>query len=150
MADYRFQDNSQDFVIKDWAKVNLGFVGLADSLQMFLSSSDTGAFGMNTPAFFCLDSIKMFMPGGIENNDLFSAFTIFPTPAENTLQIEIKNPAILPESIRIYNLNGQVIWNKPIQNNANLSFDISALSPGMYMVEIESKQGKSRQKLIKK
>ncbi len=56
LADYRFADSTQDYLVKNWAWLNLQPLGDVDSIQFFLSSSDTGQFGMNTPAYFCLDN----------------------------------------------------------------------------------------------
>lgn len=55
LADFRFMDNDSDYILKTWEWVDLTSLGNIDSLQIFLSSSDNGAFGMNTPAFFCID-----------------------------------------------------------------------------------------------
>jgi hypothetical protein len=55
LADYRFQDNMQDYIIDTWEWVDLSALGASDSLLLYLTSSDTGAWGMNTPGFFCID-----------------------------------------------------------------------------------------------
>ncbi len=55
LADFRFMNNDSDYILKTWEWVDLTSLGNTDSLQIFLSSSDNGAFGMNTPAYFCID-----------------------------------------------------------------------------------------------
>lgn len=55
LADFRFMDNDSDYILKTWEWVDLTSLGNTDSLQILLSSSDNGAFGMNTPAYFCID-----------------------------------------------------------------------------------------------
>ena len=57
LADYRFANNSQDYLVDQWARVNLSSLGAVDSLKFALSSSDAGQFGMNTPAYFAMDRI---------------------------------------------------------------------------------------------
>lgn len=57
LADYRFADNTQDYLVDQWARVNLSSLGAVDSLKFALSSSDVGQFGMNTPAYFAMDRI---------------------------------------------------------------------------------------------
>ncbi|MBK8620921.1 MAG: DUF4465 domain-containing protein [Saprospiraceae bacterium] len=57
LADYRFSDNNQDYIVKTWEWVDLSSLGNVDSLSFELSSSDTGQFGMNTPAYFCADFV---------------------------------------------------------------------------------------------
>lgn len=55
LADFRSADSTQDYIVHDWTWLDLQSLGDVDSLQFFLSSSDT-AFGyMNTPAYFAMD-----------------------------------------------------------------------------------------------
>jgi hypothetical protein len=57
LADYRFADNSLDYIVDGWRFVDLTSLGEVKYLQFTLSSSDSGQFGMNTPAYFALDTI---------------------------------------------------------------------------------------------
>jgi hypothetical protein len=59
LADYRFADNSLDYVVSDWTYVDLSSLGSVNSLGFSLASSDTGAFGINTPAYFAMDSLAV-------------------------------------------------------------------------------------------
>lgn len=56
LADYRFTNNADDYMLRDWTWVNLLPLGKVDSLSFSLSSSDMGMWGMNTPATFCIDN----------------------------------------------------------------------------------------------
>jgi len=77
LADYTFEDNSQDYIVDEWTYVDLSLLGTADSLSLSLSSSDVGEFGMNTPAYFCVDN---FISGGPLNTELEQRkeFSFFP------------------------------------------------------------------------
>ena len=57
LADYRFANNTQDYIVSDWTAVNLSALGAVTKLSYTLSSSDNGTFGMNTPAYFGLDTL---------------------------------------------------------------------------------------------
>lgn len=57
LADYRFADNEKDTIVGSWTFVDLTSLGEVTALQFSLDSSDTGMFGMNTPGYFCLDSL---------------------------------------------------------------------------------------------
>lgn len=59
LADYRFADNSQDYVVSNWSYVDLSSLGTVSSLGFALASSDNGDFGMNTPAYFAMDSLAV-------------------------------------------------------------------------------------------
>jgi hypothetical protein len=57
LADYTSSDNSKDYISNVWNEVDLSSFGEIKSLAFSLSSSDNGDYGMNTPAYFCLDNI---------------------------------------------------------------------------------------------
>lgn len=57
LADYRFADNAQDYILSDWAFVDLSVLGTIDELAFDLNSSDSGGAGMNTPDYFAIDHI---------------------------------------------------------------------------------------------
>ena len=58
LADFRFDNDSLDYIVDDWWYVDLSPLGFVDGLYFELSSSDIGTWGMNTPAFFAVDKIK--------------------------------------------------------------------------------------------
>lgn len=55
LADYRFADNSKDYIVNNWRWVDLRKLGAVDSLKFFYSSSDEGQYGINTPVYFAMD-----------------------------------------------------------------------------------------------
>ena len=57
LADYRSDDDAHDYIIDTWQYVDLSSLGVVESLEFSLSSSDTGAWGMNTPGYFAIDTI---------------------------------------------------------------------------------------------
>ncbi len=57
LADFRFADNSQDYIIDDWTWVDLSSLGVVKSLGFTMTSSDNDpVYGMNTPAYFAMDN----------------------------------------------------------------------------------------------
>lgn len=55
LADFRFADNGLDYIVTDWTDVDLTGLGSGVySLEFTLSSSDSGDYGINTPAYFAL------------------------------------------------------------------------------------------------
>jgi hypothetical protein len=57
LADYRFADNRDDYILDTWQYVDLTSLGMIKSLEFTLSSSDIGEWGMNTPAYFAIDTL---------------------------------------------------------------------------------------------
>lgn len=58
LADFRFSDNSLDYILDQWALVDLSPLGTVRSIGISLSSSDVGEFGMNTPAYVAVDQLE--------------------------------------------------------------------------------------------
>jgi hypothetical protein len=59
LADFRFEDNGLDYIQNDWRWVDLSVLGEVKSLNFILESSDSGDYGMNTPAYFCMDNLTV-------------------------------------------------------------------------------------------
>jgi hypothetical protein len=80
LADFRSDNNAEDYILDRWTWFDLKSVGDVDSFQFSLSSSDNGQFGMNTPASFCLDDWNGLSD---ERPDVVSTFQEF-TLAKDT------------------------------------------------------------------
>lgn len=61
LADYRFANNTQDYLVSDWTNVSLASLAGAQTLTFGLTSTDNGDFGMNTPAYVAVDNLT-FVP----------------------------------------------------------------------------------------
>lgn len=59
LADFRDDDPDKDYIIETWQWLDLSSLGKVDSLMFGLESSDMGDWGMNTPAYFCLDDLHV-------------------------------------------------------------------------------------------
>jgi hypothetical protein len=59
LADFRFDDDASDYVVSDWRYLDLSPLAGAREIHFNLSSSDVGLYGMNTPAFFAVDDIRL-------------------------------------------------------------------------------------------
>jgi hypothetical protein len=76
LADYRFANNSLDYIVSQWTTVNLAPLGSAVRMTFDLDSTDNGPFGMNTPAYFALDNLNVTpVP---EPSSLFLAAVVIP------------------------------------------------------------------------
>ena len=79
-------------------------------------------------------------------NELIAQTTeIYPNPANNVLNIVSYTVGI--ENINIYNLNGQLVLNKEVNNNQK-TLNISSLESGIYIVDILSENTSVKRKLV--
>lgn len=126
LADYRFPDDADDYIIDEWTWVELFSLGSVHGLDFVLSSSDTsGGVGMNTPAYFAMDDLA----GGWASLEEINTTTLklFPNPTNGDVQIDLEEGAL----IEVYDLNGRMLFQQRAEEGIN-SLDISELSPGMY------------------
>lgn len=59
LGDYRFTDNSQDFIRTNWTLLDLTSLGNARSVGISFDGSDIGSFGLNTPAYVAIDDLTI-------------------------------------------------------------------------------------------
>lgn len=52
------QGDQSGWYVTDWTPFNLTGLGEVKAIYFTLESSDTGEWGMNTPAYFCVDRLK--------------------------------------------------------------------------------------------
>ena len=135
LADYRFSDNSLDYIIDEWTDIDLIPIGRSDSLSFSLSSSDNGAFGMNTPSYFCVDNVIINALVISVDNIHATTTSLYPNPTVNKLQIE--STTLKNGLLTIYNQQGQAV--KVIGNHTiGDKIQVNALPPGHYYIEIKA------------
>lgn len=62
LADYRFENHEDDYVLNTWEWFDLSMLGPVASITFSLSSSKNNAYGMITPAYFCMDDFNGIGP----------------------------------------------------------------------------------------
>ncbi len=139
LADYRSANNANDYIVKDWRWVDLTPLGIVDSLSFVLSSSDNGTFGMNTPAYFCLDNLTTNETAGIANTGIAAA-KVYPNPAKDYVYVESLDQNI--NTIVLMDVTGKIISRTEVAEKTT-AINTAGLTPGMYILSIESKDQKA-------
>ncbi|MBT3383357.1 MAG: DUF4465 domain-containing protein [Prolixibacteraceae bacterium] len=150
LSDFRPENNEEDFIVDDWRWIDVSSLGEISKLRFSLSSSDNGDWGMNTPAYFCIDQVnhqdlapeiknplanigEEINPKEIFYVPLDSVFTDPDNPdSEMTLKLEyIDNPELLIGSI--------VVGGKPgIPEKILLSLNVFPEKTGEALVTISA------------
>lgn len=148
LADYRFEDNSQDYIIADWTYLDLSSLGAADSLQFSLSSSDNGDFGMNTPAYFCIDDVSYSTLTNTTNLSIAS-IDLYPNPVVETLTINYATTTAA--TTRLFDIQGREMARQTLAIGQNTHhIDLSTINNGIYTLVIETTDGIVAQEMIVK
>ncbi len=151
LADFRGPD-STDYIIKDWQWVDLTSLGNVDSVVFKLRSSDVGQFGMNTPAFFCLDNFTSSnIALSVDNTTNTQArLYAFPNPVMNKCTLSFDNVQDQYVQLRILDVTGKVILNKSISTKNAFEQDFSSFNQGLYLISVVGENTHWSTKIMKR
>jgi len=98
LADYRFANNEEDYVVDTWEWFDLSPLGPVASISFSLSSTKSNYGGMITPAYFCMDNFNgggaaPDLPPYIVNPVSDVVFNDYP----QTLQVNLNGVATDPD-----------------------------------------------------
>lgn len=148
LADYRSANSASDYILKDWTEVYLEKLGNVDSLVFSLSSTDNGSWGMNTPAYFCIDHFITLNSGTfISDVKTENHFEVYPNPTMDFLIIE--NGIEGKIDIQILNTMG-ILVHEEILIDKESKIDISNYPAGIYILSLGANGQIQTQKIIKK
>ena len=108
LADYRFANNEEDYILNTWEWFDLSPLGQVATISFSLSSSKNDYGGMVTPAYFCMDN---FNGGGAAPDQ--------PPYIVNPVQDVVFND--YPQTIQV-NLNG--VATDPDDPDENITYSI--------------------------
>ncbi len=147
LADYRSDNPDNDYILKSWAWVDLQPLGSVDSLTFELHSSDVGTYGMNTPAYFCLDNLNdvtngvAVLPAGTKGFDV----ALYPNPAANMLQLQ----GVKESRVRIFDMTGRILFETGAAGD-KIRVNVSGYPRGIYLVRISKGNTVVTKKFVKR
>lgn len=136
LADYRFSDSIQDYIVDTWRNVNLSSLGVIKKIAFGLTSSDVGQYGMNTPGYFVIDNIAAHTSvAAVAEIDAMSV-QIYPNPTSELLHFVFENNQA--KNIVVMNAAGAVVKQMNTQKQL-LSIPVQNWDKGMYFVKVVDK-----------
>ena len=149
LADYRFSDNTQDYILKDWKFVDLSSLGFVDSLTFELSSSDTGAYGMNTPSYFCLDNLSL---GEKQNTKVITEqptqniLSVYPNPTSDYVVVRSESPMT---QIKVFDISGK-LYVSDKSSAGMFRLNLSNVPAGVYFLQVKTNGQVITKRIVKK
>ena len=116
LSDFRFADNDSDYIVKDWTWADFTSLGDVKKIVFFLSSTDNGDWGMNTPAYFCLDNL---------NGSFTNAYTVTFTVTDGTSPIEGATVTLAGYEEQTTDSTGTAIFDSIAIEN-NIAYTVNA------------------------
>ncbi|MEI8278787.1 MAG: DUF4465 domain-containing protein [Bacteroidota bacterium] len=147
LADFRFANNAQDYIVKTWEWVNLLSLGDVDSLQLRLSSSDTaGGFGMNTPSYYCIDNFTTYETSLVATVSTTPVAKVYPIPATKQLNVEIMGDDVT--NICVSDLTGCILAVYHVTEKVT-TISTEVLAPGIYLLQLSGRGQKGSIRFVK-
>ena len=149
LADYRFENSDEDYQVNTWEWMNLSSLGKVTELHFGMESTDMSEWGLNTPAYFCIDNFTM---AKLTSSDLLvtkknQALNVYPNPVNNFIQVE------LPEKIELVvltDLTGKIFYKEKVENENNIRISgLGNYPPGIYLLKVKNTKGYSVKKILK-
>jgi len=140
LADFRM---NRQYLNKNWTNyIGGGFKKNIVRMEFFLESTDNGTFGMNTPAYFCLDNLFEYPVESISKTNKLS-LRLFPNPASKSIYVDLQNINV----IEIMDLNGRTIYRNEAPSSNEI--DISGFLNGIYVLKAASGQNFYTSRFVK-
>jgi hypothetical protein len=135
LADYRSPDHNKDFILSDWKYVDLTPLGAVDSLVLRMTSSDVGVFGMNTPAYICIDQVSTDnLLSASFINETGIKIDIYPNPVHDRLYMDLP----VKGTVSIVNMQGVVAWSSLLEAG-NHEVSVASWPRGIYLLSLNGK-----------
>lgn len=144
LADFRFEDNSQDYIVSDWAELNLSGLAYVDSIAYTFESSDISEFGINTPKFFCIDQINFdLFVNSVASNET-NVLKFYPNPSSDLINMQLSSNEFA--TFELLSLAGQSLKSGGFQNQMILN--VNELIAGIYLLRITTSRKSETHKII--
>ena len=141
LADYRFADDNDDYIVDTWEYVDLTQLSVnAKTVEFLFESSDVGQWGINTPQYFAIDDISYSVTANVAEIPI--EVKVYPNPVVDILTVKADDG-----EIAIYDLNGSKKFS--VENKGITEIDMQAFPSGVYFVEVATRQGSAIVKVIK-
>lgn len=120
-------DNGSLTACNGWMYVDLEELGIVEELKFAITGSDMGAYGLNTPSYFCLDklAIREAQKTSAGNNYFSSPNNIVYDKNTHTIHLGKEDFAIIYDSL----------GRNVMTSSNNESFSVAHLPGGVYVVK---------------
>jgi hypothetical protein len=141
LADYRFENNSEDYIVSDWQTVHFNFVSPIYMLGFKFESSDVSMGWINTPTYLALDDVSFNKT--VSTKELSAGFIqIYPNPSKEYFKVKGGSGMLT-----VRDLTGKVIFE---QKHADIStISIENISKGTYFVTLETENSQVTKTVVK-
>ena len=144
MADYRFANNNDDYIVDTWMNIDLTNLSVVPSKLSFrLESTDNDPqWGIKTPNYIAIDNIHYKLTLDVPTVEAMDV-QAYPNPVENTLKVKGSEG-----ELALISLTGEVVYSST--HNGYSLIDVKNISSGIYVISLTNASGKYTDRIIVK
>jgi len=124
-----------------WEVLSEGYSLMTDIV--WVDDNTAYAFGHNSNMYEII-----FGKVAVEDIELTGAFLIYPSPATETLVVEIRDKAIQISEFKIIDMSGRVALTAPVSDDSIFEIDLTGFSSGVYFITLVSEEKDYARKFI--
>jgi len=115
------------------------------------STTDDGSNPDNYQGKGTSSEVRVYDISGILSSDKFvlENFKIYPNPATNVVNITNSDNMFINQ-VQVYDLSGKLITTQNFNNETEIQLNVETLKPETYLIHLQTNQGITVKKLIKK
>lgn len=152
LADYRQAGTANDYIQKNWQYVFCANLPISDSIVITMRSSDTGTYGINTPAYFCMDNFTVVNTVGLQELQNVMNIAVFPNPTNDNLTLNYVAKTETTLSIAVYDVFGKESFTNQIATTSGpnrFNIETASLDAGIYFIELKEGGMSKKIKFVK-
>lgn len=143
LADYRFADSTQDYIVDTWETIDLtGLSFFVNSVDFRFESSDMDSTmtWINTPGYLALDDVKTIHVLDVPEVTQLEV-NVFPNPANEIVYVQGGTGVL-----SITDLSGKVVYKA--NHDEQSSIPLNNLAPSIYVIKVSGASGSYTNRLI--
>lgn len=123
---------------RTWQKDSVALDNINSNFKIRWNYFSSGSFPSQ---YFNLDNVSIIknISTSIRNNTNNIDFSVFPNPAHDVFQLQLRNPMLQHGTLSIYNMLGDLVFHKnltPIMQTLH-QIDVSNFSKGAYSIQVQ-------------
>jgi hypothetical protein len=149
LADYRFENPENDYLVKTWEWLNLTSLGAVKELHFGMESSDVGDWGINTPTYLCMDNFTAAkLTSAVNVNEITQELNVFPNPVNDVFYVEVPVGA---RALILTDNRGRMVFSQQVDGGTRLQVDaLRNLPSGLYFLKVTTREGWLGRKILKR
>ena len=132
----------------NWNTFNVSNSGLASNTVYDITIDNSGSLWIGTGSGLSKYKASVNPPSFIGNKEKNHSISIYPNPAHNQLKLQTSNTQT--SNYQIHTLTGRTVKSGKLPNTAKHTLDVSELTPGVYLLEVQGEDAVRTKKVVVK